>query len=316
MWLYVIKRLAATILVVVAASALTFGILHMAPGATPVLVLKYAFIGMEEVPTDFEIADITRRFNLDAPLLLQYFWWLREALSGSLGTSYVYGQPVAELLMLKLPATALLALISSLVSLLLAVPLGMYSALKRNTLLDHAGRLITLFAVSMPGFWLGMVLIIVFSIKLDLLPVTGYGGFSHLVLPCLTLGAGMSAVTMRMMRSSVLEVMGQDFITTARSKGLSEAAVFRDHAFKNALLPVLTVAGLQFGHLLGGSVIVETVFSWPGLGKLLVDSIFARDLPMIQGCVLLVASAYALINLLVDFLYALIDPRIHYREGW
>jgi peptide/nickel transport system permease protein len=198
----------------------------------------------------------------------------------------------------------------------MALPLGMYSAFKRNTLWDHAGRLAALFAVSMPGFWLGMVLIIVFSIKLDLLPVTGYGSMAHLVLPCLTLGAGMSAVTMRMMRSSMLEVMGQDYITTARSKGLSEAAVFRGHAFKNALLPVITVAGLQFGHLLGGAVIVETVFGWPGLGKLLVDSILARDMPMIQGCILLVASAYALVNLLVDFLYALIDPRIRYREGW
>ncbi len=314
MWPYLIKRLAATMLVVVAASALTFFVLHLAPGATPVLILKYTFIGLEEIPTDSEIAEISDRFKLNAPLYLQYFRWLKEAVSGNLGMSFVYSQPVAELLMIKLPATALLAALSSMLSLAVAVPLGMITAVRRNTLIDQLGRIAALFAVSMPGFWLALILIIVFSIKLDLLPVAGYGGFLHFILPCVTLAAGMSAVIMRIMRSSVLDVMGQDYIMTARSKGLSETAVFTGHALKNAMLPVITVAGLQFGHLLGGSVIVETIFGWPGIGKLLVDSIFARDVPMIQGCILLVAAAYATVNLCVDVVYALIDPRISYGE--
>jgi len=312
MLLYISKRLAATVLVVVAASMLTFLILNLAPGVTPVLILKYAFIGLEEAPTDSEIAAITERLNLNAPLYKQYFWWFKEVLGGNLGTSYVYGLPVSTLLLSKLPATALLAVASTVISLLISIPLGTVSAIKRNTLIDHFCRLGALSAISMPNFWLGLILIIIFSLKLDLFPVTGYGKMEHLVLPCLTLGAGMAAVTTRIMRSSMLEVLSQDYIVTAKAKGLSETTIIFRHAIRNALLPVVTVAGLQFGHLLGGSVIVETVFAWPGVGKLLVDSILARDIPLIQGCILLVATAYALVNLFVDLSYALLDPKIRY----
>ncbi|HBT20559.1 MAG TPA: glutathione ABC transporter permease GsiC [Peptococcaceae bacterium] len=315
MLLYISKRLAATVLVIVAASMLTFLILNLIPGVTPIMILKYAFIGLEEVPNDSEIATIIERFNLNDPLYKQYFRWLMEVLGGNLGTSYVYGLPVSTLLLSKLPATVLLAATSTVFSLVISIPLGIVSAINRNTLIDHFCRLGSLFFVSMPNFWLGLILIIIFSLKLDLFPVTGYGKLEHLVLPCLTLGSGMAAVTTRVMRSSMLEVLNQDYIITARAKGLSETIVIFRHAVRNALLPVITVAGLQFGHLLGGSVIVETVFSWPGVGKLLVDSILARDIPLIQGCILLIATAYALINLFVDLFYALLDPKIRYGRG-
>lgn len=312
---YILRRLAAAVLVVAAASALTFFVLHLSPGSTPVIILKHAFIGLEEVPNQSEIDAVTRQFNLTAPLYMQYFYWLGEALRGNLGNSYTYGVPVSHLLLAKLPATIILALVSTAVSLAIAIPLGVISAVKRNSAADHLCRMGALLAVSMPNFWLGLVLIILFSLKLDLLPVSGYGGIRHIILPCITLGASMAAVTTRIMRSSMLEVLSQDYIVTARAKGLSEKAVVLRHALRNALLPIITVGGLQFGHLLGGAAIVETVFAWPGIGKLLVDSILARDMPLIQGCILLIAAFYALINLLVDLFYAVLDPKISYGRN-
>ncbi|SDG30945.1 ABC transporter permease [Desulfosporosinus hippei] len=313
---FICKRLAATILVIVAASMLTFGILHLTPGSTPATILKYAFIGLEEIPTDAEITEITTRFKLSDPLYQQYYRWIKQALRGDLGDSYVYRLPVAELIGLRFPATALLAVLSVTLSLLISIPLGILCAVKRNTFFDHFNRLLALFAVAMPSFWLAYLLIIVFSLGFNLFPVAGFRSLSSLVLPCVTLAAGMGAVTLRIMRSSMLEVMGQDYILTARSKGLYERSVIAKHALKNAFLPVVTVVGLQFGHMLGGSVIVETVFSWPGIGKLLIDSIFAKDIPVVQGCILLIAGTYALVNLLVDLSYALMDPRIRYgRES-
>ncbi|GAB6155839.1 ABC transporter permease [Desulfosporosinus burensis] len=316
MWRFILKRLAATILVVVAASILTFGILHLTPGSTPVTILKYAFIGLEEIPTDAEITEITARYKLSDPLYKQYYRWIKQAVQGNLGDSYVYRVPVAELIRLRFPATALLAALSVALSLLIAIPLGILCAVKRNSFFDHLGRISALFAVSMPSFWLAYLLIIIFSLGFDLFPVAGFRSVSSLVLPCVTLAAGMGAVTMRIMRSSMLDVMSQDYILTARAKGLYETGVVSKHALKNAFLPVVTVVGLQFGHMLGGSVIVETVFAWPGIGKLLIDSIFAKDIPMVQGCILLIATTYALVNLLVDLSYALMDPRIRYgRES-
>jgi len=316
MWKFILKRSAATILVVVAASILTFGILHLTPGSTPVTILKYAFIGLEEIPTEAEITEITERYMLNEPLYKQYYCWLKQAVQGDLGDSYVYRLPVAELISLRFPATVLLAGLSVALSLSMAIPLGILCAVKRNTFFDHLGRISALFAVAMPSFWLAYLLIIIFSLGFDFFPVAGFRGISSLVLPCVTLAAGMGAVTMRMMRSSMLEVMSQDYILTARAKGLYETGIISRHALKNAFLPVVTVVGLQFGHMLGGSVIVETVFAWPGIGKLLIDSIFAKDIPMVQGCVLLIATTYALVNLLVDLSYALMDPRIRYgRES-
>jgi peptide/nickel transport system permease protein len=309
---FIAERLAATILVIVAASILTFFVLHLTPGETPVVILKHAFIGIDEIPTEAAIKSISERYNLNDPLYKQYFAWARRAVKGDLGISYAHQMPVMDLLKAKFPVTVLLAVLSTLLSLVLSIPLGVLCAVKRNSFVDHLGRLLALFGVSMPGFWLALIFIITFSIKLDLFPVTGFFGPSSLVLPCVTLATGMSAVTMRIMRSRMLEVMGQDYILTARSKGLPESRVVTAHAFRNALLPVITVIGLQFGHLLGGSVVVETVFAWPGIGQLLSDSIMAKDIPMVQGCVLLIAAFYAVINMLVDLSYALLDPRIRY----
>lgn len=316
MWRFIFERLAATIMVVVAASMLTFGILHLTPGSTPMTILKYAFIGIEEIPTEAEITEIIARYKLSDPLYQQYYRWIKQVVQGELGDSYVYRLPVAELIALRFPATALLAALSVALSLLISVPLGILCAVKRNSFFDHFSRILALLVVAMPSFWLAYLLIIVFSLGFNLFPVAGFRGASSLVLPCVTLAAGMGAVTLRIMRSGMLEVMGQDYILTARSKGLYERGVITKHALKNAFLPVVTVVGLQFGHMLGGSVIVETVFSWPGIGKLLIDSIFAKDIPVVQGCILLIATSYALVNLLVDLSYALLDPRIRYgRES-
>ncbi len=309
---FLVRRLTATILVVVAVTILTFGILHLAPGTGPVLILKYVFIGIEEVPTDEEIAAVIERFNLATPLYVQYWLWLREVLHGDLGRSYVYGIPVSQLLYLKLPATVLLACTSVVVAMGIALPLGILSAVKRNTLTDHLLRFMALCSVSMPGFWLGLIMIILFSLKMNLFPVAGFGKLSHLVLPALTLAAGMAGVVMRVMRASLLEVLSQDYIIMARAKGLSGFGIIGKHALRNALLPVITLSGLHLGHLLGGAVIVETVFAWPGIGRLLFDAILARDLPLIQGCVLVIATAYAFVNLLVDMSYAWMNPRIRY----
>ncbi|MFZ5944646.1 MAG: ABC transporter permease [Bacillota bacterium] len=196
---------------------------------------------------------------------------------------------------------------------IIAVPLGILSAVKRNSVIDYAYRLGALLGVSMPNFWLGLLLIIMFSLKLNLFSVTGYGELKHLVLPSVTLGIGMVSITTRIMRVGILEVLHQDYILTARSKGLTEKEIIWRHALPNALIPVVTIIGLQFGHLLGGSIIVAAVFTWPGIGKLLMDSILAKDIPVVQGCVLLMATMYTLVNLLVDLSYALLNPKIRQR---
>ncbi len=312
MWQFIIKRLMATVLVIVATSMLTFGILNLTPGETGAVILKHAFIGIDETPEKSSVTDINKRYKLNNPLYKQYFTWSKEAVRGNLGTSYVYHMPVSELLKSKLPATALLAGISVILSLLIAIPLGILCAVKRNSIVDHLCRLGALLSVSMPSFWLGLLLIILFSLRLDLFPVAGYQGFSSLVLPCVTLSVSMAAVTLRIMRAKMLDVLNQDYILTARSKGLNGGKVIKRHALRNTLSPVITVVGLQFGHLLGGSVVVETVFAWPGIGKLLVDSILAKDIPVVLGCILFITTVYAVINLLVDLSYALLDPRISY----
>ena len=198
------------------------------------------------------------------------------------------------------------------IAVLIAIPVGVLSALKQNSMLDHISRLVALWGVSMPNFWLGLLLILFFSLKLDWFPCFGYGSLSHLVLPAITLGTGLAAPLMRFMRASMLEVLRQDYIRTARSHGLSEGLILWKHGFKNALIPVITHMGMQVGHLLGGAVIIETIFAWPGIGKFLVDAIYARDYPVIQGFVLIIALFFILSNLAVDILYTYLDPRIRY----
>ncbi len=311
---YIAKRLMVIPFIVLCVSALTFFVMHITPGESPVLILKYAFLGdIEAEPTIREIGVITERFGFNEPLYLQYLKWLNKALNGDLGISYVSDQPVIREILLRLPVTIELAVVSMLISLLISIPLGVISAVRQYSLIDKVGMMGALLGVSMPNFWLALLLILVFSLYLGWFPVFGYGSIEHIILPAVTIGTGTSAVTTRLMRSSMLEVLGQDYIITARAKGLREKVIITKHALKNALIPVTTVAGLQFAYLLEGAVIVETVFAWPGIGKLLIDSIFARDLMIIQGCVLFIAVMVVIVNLLVDILYVYMDPRIKYE---
>lgn len=311
---YIVRRLAMLVIVVLGVTLVTFTMMHLAPG-DPAELMAVARYGLENL-TKENVEQIRVAEGLDAPLYVQYLRWLGRAVSGDLGRSLITGDPVQEEILLKLPTTFQLALAALFVSLLIAIPAGIISAVKQYSPLDYLTMTGALLGVSIPNFWLGLLLILFFAVTLGWFPVCGYGGLRHLVLPAVTLGAGMAAITTRLMRSSMLNVLKQDYITAARSRGLSERAIVFNHALKNSFIPVVTIVGLQIGHLLEGTVIVESIFAWPGLGKLLVDSIFARDYSMIQGCVFLFAMLFVLINLLVDISYVYLDPRIRYeKEG-
>ena len=237
-----------------------------------------------------------------------------RAVQGDLGESFKTGGPVLEELTTRFPATLELALGGLIVGVGLALPLGILAAIKRGALVDHLSRLLALVGASLPGFWLAFLLIILFAVKLHWLPVMGRGTLRHLILPALALGFGTAAPLMRLTRSSLLEVLGEDYVRTAQAKGLSQQVVVLRHALRNALIPVVTVAALRFGFLLGGAVVVEVIFAWPGVGKFMVDGIFARDYPLIQGYVVFMGTIFLLINLAVDILYVAIDPRIQVAD--
>jgi len=249
---------------------------------------------------------LRRELGLDRPLVEQYTAFLR----GDLRKSYIQHRPVLEMIMERYPATLELALGGMLVAVFVAFPLGVAAAVRRDSAVDHVSRLGALLGLSMPNFWIGPMLIIFFSIKLDLLPVSGRGGLTHLLLPSITLGTGMAAILTRMLRSSLLEVLGEEYILTARSKGLRESVLLFKHALRNALVPVVTIMGLQLGRLLSGSIITETIFSWPGVGRLMITAVTTRDVPLLQGCVMAIGLGFVLVNLVTDLLYVMIDPRI------
>ncbi len=297
------SRLGAAALVVLGVCTLVFLLIHLVPG-DPV----EAMLGEGARPADR--AALTAALGLDRPLGEQYLSYLGRLARMDLGQSFVYQRPVTDLLAERLPATLILAAVALGLALLLAVPLGVLAACRRGLALDGAAMGSSLLGSSVPNFWLGPLLILVFSLWLGWTPVSGHEGPASLVLPALTLGTSLAAVLARMVRSSVLEVLGEDYIRTARAKGLSPAAVLWGHALRNAWLPVLTLVGLQLGGLLGGAVITETVFAWPGLGSLLVEAIQGRDYPVVQGCVLLVSLSYVLVNTGTDLVYAWVDPRI------
>lgn len=309
MWEYIAKRLAMVFIVIAGVTLVAFSAMYLAPG-DPAEVIALARYGEDLSEDQIEILRETE--GLDSPVHVQYLIWLGHLLRLDLGKSLVTSEDVLAEILHKLPATAELAIASLLISLLIALPAGILSALRKNTILDSGCMVISLLGVSIPNFWLGLLLIWLFALTLHMLPSFGYGSLKHFVLPALTLGTSMAAVTARLTRASFLEVMGQEYIVAARARGLDERTVLFRHALKNALLPVVTFAGMQFGYLLGGAVVVETIFSWPGIGKLLVDSIFARDFSMIQGCVLFIAVLFSLSSLAVDLLYAVLDPRIRY----
>jgi peptide/nickel transport system permease protein len=250
--------------------------------------------------------------HLDEPILTQYGHFLGSIFDGTLGTPlYQKGRTVAELIAARYPATLKLACAAMLVAIFIAIPLGVMAALRQYSLLDHAAMAASLLGVAMPVFWLGPMLLLVFSVKLGWFPVSGdEGGLRSLVLPALTIGVALAAMLSRMTRASMLEVIREEYITTARAKGLSERRVIWKHALRNATIPILTVLGIQFGTALGGAVITENVFGWPGIGTLLIESIRARDYDVVQGCVLVISVSYVVVNLLTDLLYAAVDPRV------
>ena len=309
MWKYISKRLAMVSIVLMGVTLVAFSAMCLAPG-DPAEVIALARYG--EDLSSSQVETLREAEGLDAPVHVQYLIWLSHLLQLDLGKSLVTSEDVLAEIRQKLPATAELAIASLLISLLIALPAGILGALRKNTLLDKSCMFVSLVGVSIPNFWLGLLLIWLFALTLHILPSFGYGSLKHLVLPALTLGTSMSAVTARLTRASLLEVMGQEYILAARARGFDEHTILFRHALKNAFLPVVTFAGMQFGYLLGGAVIVETIFSWPGIGKLLVDSIFARDFSMVQGCVLFIAVLFSLSSLAVDILYAVLDPRIRY----
>ncbi len=305
MFRYVIKRLLSTLPVLIGISLIVFLLLRALPG-DPAQVIA------GEMATQETIESIRAQLGLNKPLYVQYGIFLSNLTRLNLGQSARTGQSVASEIGSRLPNTLLLAIVSTAIACLLGIPAGILSAVRHYSLLDYTVMVLALFGLSMPVFWLGLMMIIIFSVKLHLLPAGGIGTLSHLVLPSLALAFFSTAFIARMTRSSMMEVMGQEFIVTARSKGLLERVVIFKHALRNAFIPIITVVGLQFGSLLGGAVLTETVFAWPGIGRLIVDSILARDYPMVQGVILVFALLYILVNLLVDILYAYIDPRIHY----
>lgn len=310
---YFLKRAGFMVITLFAVCALTFFLMNVIPGGTAELIIKHTFVGLEESVTEEQLNQISSRYNLDDPLYLQFFRWIREALvRGDIGTSYVFKKPVFYLLALRLPATIQLAGVSMVIAMLAGVSLGIYSALQENKISDHILRIATLFGVSMPGFWVALILILIFSLKLKFVPVSGYGNLENLLLPATALSLHSVAAIMRVTRTSMLETLGQEYIRFAKAKGLPIWRIISRHALKNAMLPVITVIGFQMGSLLGGAVVIEKIFAWPGIGSLLVDSISARDLPMVQGCVLSIVTMFLVVNFLVDMLYTLLDPRIRY----
>ncbi len=304
---YLMKRALLAIPTMFAVSVLVFVILHLVPGDPAAI-----FIGDRPASPE-RLAQIRHVMGLDRPLLIQYGDFLRRLGRGDLGRSIHTNTSVLAELLTRIGSSAELALTSFAIAVSLGLGLGLISALRRGTWVDAGAMLVALGGVSMPIFWLASMLIFVFSLKLGWFPATGFGGWNRLVLPSVALGFISSATLARLVRSSVLEVLWQPYVTTARSKGLREAVVIRRHVLRNAFISIITVMGLQFGALLSGAVITETVFARPGVGKLLVDAILNKDFPLVQGAVLFVAVVYIVVNLLVDVSYAYLDPRIRFE---
>jgi ABC-type dipeptide/oligopeptide/nickel transport system permease component len=303
---YIAQRILAAVPVLLGVSLLVFSMLHLVPGDPVRLMLS------EFQTTPEQIERLRSQLHLDEPLPVQFGRYLWNASHGDLGSSIRTRRPVAVEIADNLPSTMQLALAGLLVAAVLGVTLGIVAAVNQRSWIELGSMLLALLGVSMPSFWLGLLLIFLLSLRLRIFPATGGGDLLHLVLPAITLGLGAAAILARLTRSSMLEVLRQEYVTTARAKGLLEWVVITRHALKNALIPVVTIFGLQFGQLLAGTFVVETVFARPGLGRLVIDGILNKDLPVVQGVVLVVATAYVVVNLLVDLMYGVLDPRIRY----
>jgi peptide/nickel transport system permease protein len=307
MYAYLVRRLLSTIPVLFGVLLLVFSMLHLVPG-DPVKMMLGEFQTSPE-----QIAKLQSQLHLNEPLPQQFGRYVWNAMHGDLGTSIRSNKPVTQESMDNLPSTLELALAGLLIAGMLGITLGVLAAVKQYSWLDVGSMLVALIGISMPSFWLGLLFIFAFSLRFILFPATGGGDLKHLILPAVTLGLGAAAIIARLTRSSMLEVMRHEYVTTARAKGIKESRVIIRHALKNALIPVVTIFGLQFGQLLAGTVVIETVFGRPGIGRLIVDAILNKDFPLVQGIVLVVAVSYVIVNLLVDLVYAFLDPRIRYE---
>ena len=310
MYRYTLRRAVTSVFVLFGVSVVTYLMMYLTPGDPAELVLR-----AQTVHDQAAVERFREQYRLDEPIWIQYGHWLWDVLHGDFGRSYVTNRPVSAMLVDSAPSTAILAVAAMAIALAIAVPAGVVSAVHKGQVPDSVSQLGSLLGVSMPNFWLGYILILVFSIgmpvrSLGVFPVSGAGSLDRLVLPALTLGSGVAAIMTRLLRSAMLEVLEEDYIRSARSKGLAERIVVYKHAFRNALVPVITVAGIQFGYLLNGAVVVEIVFARPGLGKLVIDALFDRDYPVIQAATLVIAAMFVGINFLVDVTYRYIDPRI------
>lgn len=316
MWSYIFKRILVAIPTLLIISFMIFSLLYITPG-DPVLLMLGS--GDTQSVSQEQYDAVRAELGLDKPFFERYMDFITGAVTGDLGTSYITGEDVFDTVMMRMPATLILTVASVLVGLLVAVPLGILAAVKHNSIWDTIATFLATIGVSLPKFWFGLVLIIYLSLRLKIFPSQGIayidrdglGAFlSHLFLPAVSLGLGLAATQTRMIRSSMLEVLNQDYIRFAKSKGFKDKIVIIRHAFKNAMIPVVTVLGSEIGALLGGAVVTETIFSWPGVGRLAMNSIARRDYPMIQGNTLILCAIFLLINLFVDIIYAWLNPRI------
>jgi peptide/nickel transport system permease protein len=299
---YLFQQLVQLVVVIIGISILSFAILHVI--GDPVLLLLPQNAGKEE----FE--RYRKLLGLDQPVPVQYWKFASRAVLGDFGKSWYADQPAFRLVVERMPPTIYLTLAGLGVALLIALPLGVLAGLKRHTFVDNLCTLLAVAGQAMPIFWLGIMLIILFAVRLKLLPASGYGSWQHFLMPAFTLGAFLAPITMRLVRSGIVEVMNQEYIKTARAKGFAERIVVMKHAFRNVCIPVITVLGLQFGQLLGGAIVTETVFAWPGVATLTVDSIRNQDFPVVQCAVVLLALVIVVVNLIVDVVVAIIDPRV------
>lgn len=312
---YILKRLLMLIPVILGVTFIVFFILNLSPGDPAAMILG-------EQATAEAIEMKREELGLNDPILVRYFNYMKDLLHGDMGVSYRNSISVWEQVTDRFPNTVVLAIAGILVALLIGLPLGILSAKKQNTIIDNISMVLSLIGVSMPNFWFGLLVVMLFALKLGWLPSQGMGeGFVplllSLILPALTLGTGSAGSIARMTRSSMLEVIRQDYISTARAKGVDERTVTFQHMLRNALIPIITSVGIQFGGLLGGAMLTETVFSWPGLGRLMVENIKSKDIPMVLGCVVFLATMFTIVNLVVDLIYAFVDPRIKslYKKG-
>ncbi len=303
---YLVRRLLLTIPVLLGVATLVFSLIHLVPGDPAQSILG-------EGASAEEVAKLRHTLGLDRPLLEQYRTFMTGLVKGDLGQSLRYGTPVTREIRDRLLRTAQLAAAAMAVAILFALPLGIVAAVFRGTAIDHAAMTLALAGISMPNFWLGPLLAILFAVTLGWLPVSGTGTIWHLVLPAVTLGAALAAILARMTRASLLEELRELYVLAARARGVSRIRAVVRHAFRNSLIPIVTIIGLQFGAVLTGTIITETIFAWPGVGRLLIQAINFRDYPLVQGCILFISLTYVVMNLLTDLTYGLLDPRIRYE---